>query len=495
MQGAILALAALGGALAAAPNARPAPAQRTFNSSAVNALIDAFAPRFIDADLATIFSNALPNSLDTTIVAASRNDSFVITGDIDAMWLRDSTNEVLPYMAFAAADPALADMLHGVVMRQCRSVLIDSYANAFNQVANGNGHQDDPRTPPMTKAVFEGKYELDSLAAVLKSSFAYWNSTQDASLLLEEEWLAAMEKVMDTIVVQQQSTAEDGADPAYTFGRPGSVYPNPKAPANRTGMSKCGFRPSDDNTALPFLVSANAMAAVELGNLAVMAATGAGDRLANITRRAAALSAELRASTEALARQDVAGFGTIYAYELDGFGNFSVADDSNVPSLLSLPYLGYLDRSDATYLATRRFLLSTSNPYYFVGSVASGIGSPHTPGGYIWPMAVAMQALTSTDDTEIATCLVYLKRSALATGFMHESFDKDDATKYTRPWFAWGESMIECPFQNSSRAPLSSVPYLTVYCDLRTFRISPSRPQPTPSSASSSCSSRARGLT
>ena len=298
-------------ALSAAPNARPAPAKRTFNSSAVEALIASFASRFIDPDLGTIFANCLPNSLDTTIVAASRNDSFVITGDIDAMWLRDSTNEILPYMAFAGQDAVLRDMLHGVVMRQVRSVSLDPYANAFNIAPNGNGHQDDQRTPPMTKGVYEGKYELDSLAAVLKSSWNYFNNTGDASLLLEEDWLSGIEKLLDTITVQQQSTEEDGPRPAYAFKRGGSVYPNPKAPAKRTGLSKCGFRPSDDNTGWPFLISANAMAAVELGHLATMASTGTGERLANITARATALSAQLRASIEALAKTNVAGFGNI----------------------------------------------------------------------------------------------------------------------------------------------------------------------------------------
>jgi hypothetical protein len=439
---AIAALCAAAPCLAAVPNARPAPADRKFVSKAVDGLIDAFLPRFADADLGTIFSNCLPNSLDTTIISYSSNDTFVITGDIDAMWLRDSTNEVIAYMPFAAQDDALRAMLHGVVMRQARSVLIDPFANAFNQVPNGNGHQDDPRTPPMTKGVFEGKYELDSLAAVLKSSCAYFNATSDASLLAEDDWLSAMERILDTIVLEQQSTAEDGPNPPYAFGRPGEVYPRAGAPANRTGLSKCGFRPSDDETNLPFLISANAMAAVELDNLANVAATGSGDRLAQIALRARALSAQLRASIEALAHTTVAGFGDIYAYEIDGFGNSSVADDSNVPSLLSLPYLGYVDRTDPTYLRTRKLLLSSTNPYYYVGSVASGIGSPHTPGGYIWPMAVAMQALTSTDDAEITTCLGYLKASALATGFMHESFDKDDATKYTRPWFAWANAVF-----------------------------------------------------
>jgi len=404
---------------AAVPSARPPPDQRKFNSTYVEALIASFLPRFIDPDIGTIFSNTFPNTLDTTIISASANDTFVITGDIDAMWLRDSTNEVIVYMQFAAQDAALRAMLHGVVMRQCRSVLYDAYANAFNIAPNGHGHQDDKRVPPMTPGVFEGKYELDSLAAVLKSSNAYYNATGDTALLADDTWLSAMEKIMDTITVQQQSTAEDGPNPPYQFYRSGEVYPRPGAPANRTGLSKCGFRPSDDETTLPFLISANAMAAVELGNLAAMAGgAGAPPRLAAIGKRAAALSAQLRGAVEALALQPHGAYGVIYAYEIDGFGNFSVADDSNVPSLLSLPYLGYVPRDDANYLATRKFLLSPDNPFYYQGSVASGIGSPHTPSGYIWPMAIAMQALTSLEDAEISQCLLFIKRSAAATGFM-----------------------------------------------------------------------------
>lgn len=375
MRSAVLAaLCATSTSMRAAPSARPAPAQRKFVSASVDALISSYLPRFTDPNLGTIFSNALPNSLDTTIITASSNDSYVITGDIDAMWLRDSTNEVLPYMAFAAQDAALAAMLRGVVMRQVRSVRIDAYANAFNQAANGNGHQDDPRTPKMTPPVFEGKYELDSLAAVLKSSFAYWNATRDASLLAEDDWLAGMEAILATITLQQQSTAEDGPNPAYKFARPGSpAYPN--QPAARTGMSKCGFRPSDDNTFYPFLISANAMAAVELDHLAQAAAAGAGSRIAAIGLRAAALATQLRAAVGAFAPQLGKTGTTIYAYEVDGFGNFSFADDSNVPSLLSLPYLGFCAKDDP--LCEGNDSAATTPEYLDESSRAGAAPSPH----------------------------------------------------------------------------------------------------------------------
>ncbi len=158
MRPALLFLSCASLASAAVPDARPAPKDRKFNSSAIEALIASFQPRFLSPDLGQIFANALPNTLDTTVVAASANDTFIITGDIDAMWLRDSTNQVLPYMAFAGQDEALREMLHGVVLRQARSVLADPYANAFNQAANGHGHQDDPRTPKMTPPVFEGAF-------------------------------------------------------------------------------------------------------------------------------------------------------------------------------------------------------------------------------------------------------------------------------------------------------------------------------------------------
>jgi meiotically up-regulated gene 157 (Mug157) protein len=295
----------------------------------------------------------------------------------------------------------------------------------------------------MTPSVFEGKFELDSLCAVLKLSHQYWELTQDASAFLgSSPYLDAVEKVINIIVQQQNSTAEDGDHPAYNFSRPppeDDVYPNPLSPARRCGLSKCGFRPSDDETKLPFLVPANAMAAVELANTATVlqALKDPSGRAPALATRAQSLAKELRAAVAAAGIHD-----GLYAYEVNGFGQYYSIDDANVPSLLSLPYLGFVNNDDPSYAATRARLLSHQNPYFFAGSEGSGIGSPHTPYEFIWPMAVSLQALTSSDDAEIEACLVTLKNSARETGLMHESFNKNNASDFTRPWFAWANSLF-----------------------------------------------------
>ncbi len=436
--------ALLAGAVSGAiPNARPPPEQRLFTSSAVEAFLAFLVPQFLDPDLGTMLANSLPNTLDTTVQLASANDTFVITGDIEAMWLRDSTNQLMPYFQVPNPDSALIDLMRGAVLRQMRSVLLDGYANAFNIGPNGNGHQGDTRYPPMTLGVFEGKFELDSLAAALKLSAAYHDLTADASVFesADSPYLDAVARILDIVTEMQASTAEDGQQPAYNFTRVSEMelYPNPLTPAARCGLSKCGFRPSDDQTYFgPFLIPANAMAATELARTAALLGGLADPRAPPLAAQASSLAMELRAAVLAEA---VTPSG-IFAYEVDGFGRQKVMDDANVPSLLSLPYLGFVDASDPVYAATRARLLSPENPYFYSGTEGSGIGSPHTPVDYIWPMAVSLQALTSADDAEITACLRTLKNSAFATGLMHESFNKDDATQYTRPWFAWANSLF-----------------------------------------------------
>jgi len=128
---------------------------------------------------------------------------------------------------------------------------------------------------------------------------------------------------------------------------------------------------------------------------------------------------------------------SIYAFEVDGYGGQTIMDDANIPSLLALPYLGYTSRTDPLYLATRAVLLSPSNPYYFNGTAGSGIGGPHVGLDYIWPMSLIARALTSTSDEEIMYCLNTLKVSSAGTGWLHESYHKNDVLEFTRPWFAW----------------------------------------------------------
>ena len=135
-------------------------------------------------------------------------------------------------------------------------------------------------------------------------------------------------------------------------------------------------------------------------------------------------------------------YGTIYAYETDGFGHYNLMDDANSPSLLSIPYIGYAPADAPIYQNTRRFILSTDNPYYYEGEAAKGIGSPHTPYGYIWHISLIMQILTSTDPAEIRECLETLSRTHAGTGLMHEGFHCDDPSRFTRPWFAWANTLF-----------------------------------------------------
>lgn len=192
------------------PSVRPAPSERKFRSAAVDSLIANFTSRMLDHDLATMFENCYPNTLDTTVYsytpASSTRppSSFIITGDIPAQWFRDSTNQVLPYVHLAPMDTHLSDLICGLIHRHASDVTHDPFANAFNFNASGAGHQDDTRFPPMTPEVFEGKYELDSLAAVMKLANRYYNVTQDSSCFLEDtNWTNAIKIILQTITDMQ----------------------------------------------------------------------------------------------------------------------------------------------------------------------------------------------------------------------------------------------------------------------------------------------------
>eukprot|EP00658_Telonema_sp_P-2_P023021 TRINITY_DN19224_c0_g2_i4.p1 TRINITY_DN19224_c0_g2~~TRINITY_DN19224_c0_g2_i4.p1 ORF type:complete len:403 (-),score=42.12 TRINITY_DN19224_c0_g2_i4:11-1219(-) len=382
-------------------------------------------------------------------------DSFVITGDIPAMWLRDSTNQVLPYIPFANQDAGLQELVCGLIRRQARQVSTNRYANAFNMDPSPAGHHTDTVTTQpqvcwgQSGYVYENKYELDSLVNVLQLSNQYYNSTKDMSCFQgDPTWLSAVTDILETLRVQQVGTDESFTDPPYTFQRLTEVWTDTLmnrghgAPGRRTGMSKTYFRPSDDASTFPFNVAANAFAVVQLRRLGEPGAVLA-QLNHTLAREARALADEIDAGIHAHGIVHPAGGRPYFAYEVDGFGSCYFMDDANIPSLLSLPYLGYVSKDDPVYLETRRRLLSTEkNPWYFEGTAGKGIGGPHQGTGMIWPMAVIMQALTSRDESEISACLEMLESTHADMFYMHESFNKDDQFHFTRPWFSWANSLF-----------------------------------------------------
>ncbi len=429
------------------PNLRPAPSRRCFTSTVIEGVIWDLSARAKDRELAWLFGNCFPNTLDTTVdferELTGKPDSFVITGDIDAMWLRDSTNQVWPYLPYLREDPALREMVAGLVRRQMKFVRLDPYANAFFKDASKVSEWSTDKTV-MLPGVHERKYELDSLCAVLRLAEGYHTHTGDLSWF-DQEWLEGFRLILETIEAQQEGTSYT---PPYSFARSGwevkdsLMLKGHGQPARRCGLSKSHFRPSDDAAQLPFLIPANAMAAVSLRRIAGIVKGLPLPAGAVLGERAARLAEEIDQAIRANAVVPHRACGDILAFEVDGYGSFYLMDDANVPSLLSLPYLGYIGAEDPLYRRTRAFALSEHNPYFFAGKAGRGIGGPHVGLGFIWPMAITMQGLTSTSEDEVIECLSQLKRTHGGTGFIHETFWKDDAANFTRTWFAWANTLF-----------------------------------------------------
>lgn len=399
--------------------------------------IDALLPD--NPTLAQIFRQCFVNTLETTIELLDDGSAFVITGDIPAMWLRDSTAQVRPYVRFAGEDADVKRLIRGLIQRQAFYINIDPYANAFNKTANGEGHQDD-RTDN-SPWLWERKYELDSLCYPVQLCHSYMQVTGDATIF-DNTLHAAFSRILDVIEREQRHDTLS----SYFFERsncpPSDTLPNggKGTPTNWTGMSWSGFRPSDDSCQYGYLVPANMFAVVILGYLATFAADHFHD--GNMANRALRLRGEIDAGIQAYGLVDHPRFGRMYAYEVDGFGSSNLMDDANVPSLLAIPELGYRAADDPIYKATRAFVLSGENPFYYTGQFAKGVGSPHTPNGYIWPISLVMQALTSTDRAEQEALLQMLVNTTAGTNYMHESFNPNDPTQFSRAWFAWANSLF-----------------------------------------------------
>ena len=418
---------------------RPAEGERLFTSQAVEAEIERITKLLTNKRLAWMFSNCFPNTLDTTVHYRTKDDTFVYTGDIHAMWLRDSGAQVWPYVPYANDDAHLKAMLAGVINRQFLSINIDPYANAFNDGATGTGWMSDKTD--MKPELHERKYEIDSLCYPIRLAYYYWMVTGDSSIF-DGEWLTAIKNVLKTFKEQQRK--EDKGP--YTFqrvtDRQFDTLSNDGygAPVNPVGLIVSCFRPSDDATVFQYLIPSNFFAVSTLQKAAEILTKVNGEKA--LADECTALANEVSEALDKYATCEHPEFGTIYAFEVDGFGNYHLMDDANVPSLLAMDYLNPEVIDPEIYANTRRYVWSESNPYFFRGKAGEGIGGPHIGYDMAWPMSIMMKAFTSDDDAEIKWCIEMLMRTDAGTGFMHESFNVDDPMNFTRKWFAWQNTLF-----------------------------------------------------
>ncbi|KAI9797665.1 MAG: hypothetical protein M1825_005724 [Sarcosagium campestre] len=460
------------------PFQRPAAQCRTFASPTVEKIITDFKSRIVDKDLARIFENAFPNTLDTTVrwhtdgsekkakkqsMFRSLKDegkwegpqSFIVTGDINAEWLRDSTNQLAQYQVLAKTDKRIKNLILGAINTQAEFIIESPYCNAFqpppgSKLPTTSNGQDDIVHPAYEPSfVFECKYELDSLAHFLALGNQFYHNTQSTNFL-NPRWYSALDTLTRVLDMQGEptfdSTTKRYQKNEYTFQRRTNLGTETLNlggignPLNAgTGLLRSAFRPSDDATTLGYLVPANAMMAVELKRTAeVLLAAGKTHLSKSIRTRAKNL--EKAVWQHGTVTHKV--FGEVFAFEVDGYGSSLLMDDANTPSLLALPLMGFLDASDKTYQNTRAMILNkTGNPYFLEGRSFKGIGGPHIGVQNAWPMSLLIKAMTSDDDDEIMECLEYV-RNASKLGLVHESINVNRIADYTRSWFAWANSVF-----------------------------------------------------
>lgn len=422
---------------------RPPVSERLFSSKAIEKEIVRIKKLLTNPKLAWMFENCFPNTLDTTVhyrAIDGEDDTFVYTGDIHAMWLRDSGAQVWPYVQFAQKDEELRRMIRGVILRQFKCILLDPYANAFNDGPVGGEWQKD--LTKMIPELHERKWEIDSLCYPLRLAYEYWKVTGDKSIFTNEQWLETARSILRTFKEQQR---KNNLGP-YKFQRVTAVATDTQPnygwgnPVKPVGLIASAFRPSDDATILQFLIPSNFFAVSSLRKAAEI--LDKVNKNNDLAKECTELASEVETALKQYAVNDHPKYGKIYAFEIDGFGNQLMMDDANVPSLLAMAYLGDVDINDPIYQNTRRFVWSEDNPYFFKGKAGEGIGGPHIGYDMVWPMSIMMKAFTSRDNAEIKTCIRMLMDTDNEMGFMHESFHKDDPSNFTREWFAWQNTLF-----------------------------------------------------
>lgn len=418
--------------------------KRHFKSEAIENAISAFQKKVKNKELAWLFENCFPNTLDTTVYYEEINgnpDTYVITGDIDAMWLRDSSAQVFPYLPFTKKDEKLHQLIAGVINKQTTFILKDPYANAFYNDEAKISEWKDLDLTEMKPGVHERKWEIDSLCYPIRLAYHFWKETGDTKPF-DSNWLNAIKLTLKTFKEQQR---KENLGP-YKFQRKTAWATDGVAmggygyPTKPVGLISSMFRPSDDATVFGFLIPSNLFAIVSLKQAAEMVSVIKKDE--SLAKELKDLAIEVENAVSKYGIYNHPEFGKIYAFETNGFGSYNLMDDANVPSLLALPYLDAVKKEDPIYQNTRKFIWSEHNPFFFKGSVAEGIGGPHIGLDMIWPMSIIMKALTTNNKEEIKWCIQTLQKTHGGTGFMHESFHKNNAKKFTRSWFAWTNTLF-----------------------------------------------------
>lgn len=388
-------------------------------------------------ELSEVFEKCFFNTLDTTCKFENDGSVFVLTGDIPAMWLRDSSAQVMQYLYFLD-DSVVRALFKGVLKRQFQMICIDPYANAFKCKEDDWGQWDGlVKSNYLPKIVWERKFEVDSLCYPLSLIWAYYKKTNDASVF-DELFLQAFDIILETFEKERKHSERS----EYFFFRKGArkVEDVGKSdPEGEKGLIWSGFRPSDDECMYHYHIPDNMFAVSVLTKLGEIFKETLND--CPRAERCLCLAKELKELIECYGIVELDG-KKIYVSETDCLGNYHINDDANIPSLLSIPYLEYPFIDKEIYANTRKLILSKRNEYYYEGKILKGIGSPHTPQNRVWPLSIAMQGITSEDEKEIRDCLEMLIASTDGTGYMHEGVDVDDVSKYSRSWFAWANSMF-----------------------------------------------------
>lgn len=391
-------------------------------------------------EIAILFDNCYRNTLQKTVERLEDGTTYVITGDIPAMWLRDSTAQMRPYLFLAADNEDIADILEGLIKRQIAYIHIDPYANAFNREANGACWELDETL--RNDWVWERKYEIDSLCYPVQLMYLFWKVTKRTELF-DNFLKSALEKIIQVFRIEQNHEEKS----EYSFVRNNTFFTDTLSRGGKgtlvkpdIGLTWSGFRPSDDACTYGYLIPSNMFAAVILGYIEEIATVVYKDTV--LMKAAQELKTEISIGIEKFGITTKEGYGDVYAYEVDGYGQYNLMDDANVPSLLSMEYLGYKPIRKEVAENTRKLILSEANPYYYVGSKATGIGSSHTPVRYIWHISLAMQGLTTKDNHEKINILKKLVETDADSGLMHESFHVDNPNKYTRDWFSWANALF-----------------------------------------------------